>query len=163
MTDSHILKSDATSAPVMDWADLGLNERLRSMVEDRGWQPTPIQAAAFQDVSTDHDRVLIAPTGSGKTQAVMLPLVHRILEEGLPPLSAIYVTPLRALNRDVERRMAQFVEEAGLTVASRYGIRASRVEPAGQTPTTSAGDHPRDVPAVVHWSSPAPCWPMSGW
>lgn len=121
MTDSHILKSDATSAPVMDWADLGLNERLRSMVEDRGWQPTPIQAAAFKDVSTDHDRVLIAPTGSGKTQAVMLPLVHRILEEGLPPLSAIYVTPLRALNRDVERRMAQFVEEAGLTVASRHG------------------------------------------
>src|SRR5208282_196296 len=38
-----------------------------------------------------------------------------------PPISILYVTPLRALNRDLEHRLVALVEEVGLTAAVRHG------------------------------------------
>ena len=82
-----------------------LHPSLRSALEERGWEPTPVQEHALPEVAEGQDRLIIAPTGSGKTMAGILPLFHRCLSEDWPSLSILYITPLRARNRDVDRRL----------------------------------------------------------
>jgi len=98
-----------------------LHETLRNVLHQRDWVPTPIQAASVEDIVSGKDRILIAPTGSGKTLAGILPLFHRCLDEQWSGLSILYITPLRALNRDVDFRLSQIAEEVGLRVGTRHG------------------------------------------
>ena len=53
--------------------------------------------------------------------AGILPLFHRCLEEAWPSLSILYITPLRALNRDVDRRLRELATSVGLRVDVRHG------------------------------------------
>lgn len=98
-----------------------LHPLLTQALDEKGWQPTPIQELVLPEIIAGHDRVVIAPTGSGKTMAGILPLFHRCLVEGWPSLSILYITPLRALNRDVDRRLRELAEAVGLTVDVRHG------------------------------------------
>ena len=67
--------------------------------------------------------LLVAPTGSGKTEAAVLPvftmLAHQ--EHSIGTIRAIYITPLRALNNDVFRRIIQYAQSEGLRVEIRHG------------------------------------------
>ncbi|MFW9846469.1 MAG: DEAD/DEAH box helicase, partial [Candidatus Thorarchaeota archaeon] len=88
--------------------------------------PTPIQEKAIPAVmSTDGNMLLLAPTGSGKTEAALLPLLHRLQQlknqRELFGFYILYITPLRALNRDVFKRIESLCEHLGLTVAVRHG------------------------------------------
>ena len=69
-------------------------------------EPTLPQILAIPHVLAEENVLLIAPTGSGKTEAVLLPifskLIHREEKRGI---SVVYVTPLRALNRDMLKRL----------------------------------------------------------
>lgn len=98
-----------------------LDEKLQNFIAKRNWQPTPIQTSAIPDLMAGKDRLLIAPTGSGKTQSAILPIIHRCLTENWQPLSILYITPLRALNRDVDRRLQELAESVGLSVGVRHG------------------------------------------
>ena len=98
-----------------------LDEKLQKELEKRSWQPTPIQESAIPQIIAGNDRLLIAPTGSGKTLSAILPVINRCLVEQWEPLSILYVTPLRALNRDVDRRLQEIGESVGLRVGLRHG------------------------------------------
>ena len=98
-----------------------LHPQLQSFITERGWIPTPIQEAALPDLSEGKNRLLIAPTGSGKTLAAVLPLLHRCKVEEWDPLAILYITPLRALNRDVDRRLAELSEVLELRFGLRHG------------------------------------------
>ncbi len=67
------------------------------------------------------DVLVISPTGSGKTEAAMLPIFHNLLKEESPGIRCIYITPLRALNRDMLLRLEEFGRKIGLRVAVRHG------------------------------------------
>jgi ATP-dependent Lhr-like helicase len=69
---------------------------------------------------------LVAPTGSGKTEAAVIPvfslLSRTTASESLKgKIRVIYVTPLRALNNDVQRRIVKYAESEGLRVEIRHG------------------------------------------
>ena len=98
-----------------------LHPSLRTALDEKGWSATPVQENVIPDLVEGHDRVVVAPTGSGKTMAGILPLFHRCLTEGWPSLSILYITPLRALNRDVDRRLRELAAAVGLTVDVRHG------------------------------------------
>ncbi|MDP6885364.1 MAG: DEAD/DEAH box helicase [Candidatus Thalassarchaeaceae archaeon] len=98
-----------------------LHPRVRELVDERGWNLTPVQEAATTDLVAGKDRILVAPTGSGKTEAAVLPLASRALAEEWDGLSILYITPLRALNRDIDRRLAKLLEPLGLSVGLRHG------------------------------------------
>ena len=98
-----------------------LHPTLAKALDEKGWQATPVQENVIPDIVEGHDRLVIAPTGSGKTMAGILPLFHRCLTEGWSPLSILYITPLRALNRDVDRRLKELAESVGLRVDVRHG------------------------------------------
>jgi ATP-dependent Lhr-like helicase len=99
-----------------------LHRRLLDAVVRKGWtEPTEIQELALPLLHTSSDALLVSPTGTGKTEAALLPLLSRQLKDPSPPVSLLYITPLRALNRDLESRLVGLVEEVGLTAAVRHG------------------------------------------
>ena len=91
------------------------------LVKDLGWELTPIQKESMSGLLEGGHRLLLAPTGSGKTEAAVLPLASRALSEEWQGLSILYVTPLRALNRDIDRRLRAMLDPLGLTVGLRHG------------------------------------------
>ena len=115
-----------------------LHPRVRELVDERGWNLTPVQEAATADLVAGKDRILVAPTGSGKTEAAVLPLASRALAEEWDGLSILYITPLRALNRDIDRRLAKLLEPLGLSVGLRHGdtSQKERTKPVSYTHLT---------------------------
>ncbi|MGD0256469.1 MAG: DEAD/DEAH box helicase [Thermoplasmata archaeon] len=100
----------------------GIDPRLAEAVGRRGIRElSEIQRLAFPLLRGESDALLLSPTGTGKTEAALLPLLSRRLADPTPAISLLYVTPLRALNRDLEHRLVSLVEEVGLTAAVRHG------------------------------------------
>ena len=109
-----------------------LHPSLSKALDEKGWNATPVQERVIPDIMEGKDRLVIAPTGSGKTMAGILPLFHRCLSEEWPSLSMVYITPLRALNRDVDRRLRELAAAVGLRVDVRHGD-TSQAQRAKQT------------------------------
>lgn len=85
-------------------------------------QLTQIQIKAVPIIYQKKDTLVIAPTGSGKTECSVIPIFSHIKQSKKPgKIKAIYVTPLRALNRDVFRRIVRYAEKDGLTIEIRHG------------------------------------------
>ncbi|MCL5433577.1 MAG: DEAD/DEAH box helicase [Candidatus Marsarchaeota archaeon] len=84
---------------------------------------TAIQDAAIDTISNGYNCIVIAPTGSGKTEAVMLPLLNNLSNNwiNLGGINIIYITPLRALNRDMIKRIEWLCSELGISIAVRHG------------------------------------------
>jgi len=89
-------------------------------------KPTPIQEKAIPLLLEEKNNLLLlAPTGSGKTEAALLPLLNTLQQMSkdreLFGFYIIYITPLKALNRDVFKRIIELCEHLGLTADVRHG------------------------------------------
>ncbi len=103
-----------------------INPKLFEALKNRNLdKPTLAQSSAWPSINSGSHVLLIAPTGVGKTEAAMVPLFHRLLETDTKPITVVYVTPLRSLNRDMLRRLKDIGEELGITVAVRHGDTSS--------------------------------------
>jgi len=85
-------------------------------------QLTEIQKKAVPIIFQKHDSLVIAPTGSGKTECSVIPIFTEIKKsKKTGKIKALYITPLRALNRDVFRRITRYAQNDGLTIEIRHG------------------------------------------
>ncbi|MFL6362646.1 MAG: DEAD/DEAH box helicase, partial [Nitrososphaeraceae archaeon] len=85
---------------------------------------TAIQEKALPVITRKVNCLLVAPTGSGKTEAAVLPVFTMLSTDGRiykGKIRAIYVTPLRALNNDVLRRIIKYAESENLRIQIRHG------------------------------------------
>ena len=83
---------------------------------------TGIQNAAFKVLEAGENCVITAPTGSGKTEAAILPTFNKILKESdTNGIRALYITPLRALNRDLIKRLQVLAKELQISISVRHG------------------------------------------
>ena len=99
---------------------------LRREIERLGWEkPTEIQKLAIPLILSGSNALLIAPTGTGKTEAAVFPIFEQLLRlrsEGEPKgICFLYITPLRALNRDILRRLTEIGEHLDFNVQVRHG------------------------------------------
>lgn len=102
--------------------ELAVDPRVLEALEELGIRElTEPQEQAVPLIQEGKNLLLIAPTGIGKTEAAMVPILDAILRDRPSRMSCLYITPLRALNRDMLRRMAFFGEFLGLDVAVRHG------------------------------------------
>lgn len=83
------------------------------------WQPFPFQEKAWKAYLDGKSGLLNAPTGSGKTYALWIPCVLEFLrdhspEEVTPEVRVLWVTPLRALAKDIQRAMQEVCDDMDL-------------------------------------------------
>lgn len=91
--------------------------RTRGIVE-----PTDPQRDAIPKIAAGKNVLVVAPTGIGKTEAAMLPVFDALTkEQGGKGIRCLYITPLRALNRDMLKRMESLGADLGVTVDVRHG------------------------------------------
>ncbi|MFH8086550.1 MAG: DEAD/DEAH box helicase [Candidatus Aenigmatarchaeota archaeon] len=98
-----------------------LNPQLRKIIEKRFKQPTLPQKLAIPYILEGKNVLVIAPTGTGKTESCMLPLFHFLMEKKPKPISILYITPLKALNRDLLERLLWWCNEIGIEASVRHG------------------------------------------
>jgi len=81
-----------------------------------------LQEKAIKLILEGKDLLIVAPTGSGKTEAAVVPILHKILKDKDDAgFQLLYITPLRALNRDIVRRLSRITEKIGLSISVRHG------------------------------------------
>jgi len=80
-----------------------------------------MQIAAIALIREGSSSLIVAPTGSGKTEAALVPVLESLEASERGGIRALYVTPLRALNRDMVDRVQRLVAFTKLTVAVRHG------------------------------------------
>jgi len=108
----------------MTFTEFPLHERLQRAITAAGFQdPTPIQAAAIPVALTGRDLLGTAQTGTGKTAAFALPLLHRLLTRPAPARKtrALVLTPTRELAEQVREAIRQLGRHTNLRSATVYG------------------------------------------
>ncbi|MGD1860967.1 MAG: ligase-associated DNA damage response DEXH box helicase [Leptolyngbyaceae cyanobacterium] len=106
---------DTRLAPIIDW------------FSRQGWQPLGFQQQTWEAYLAGESGLIQVPTGSGKTYAaVMGPLAEMLVTPGVG-LQLLYITPLRALSRDIEQSIRRPVDEMDwkLQIESRTGDTSS--------------------------------------
>ncbi|ABN57182.1 MULTISPECIES: DEAD/DEAH box helicase [Methanoculleus] len=99
-----------------------LDPRVQEVVRKRGFTGfSAAQEQAIPRLLAGENLVLVAPTGTGKTESAMLPVFDRLLKTTGSGFKALYITPLRSLNRDILNRMEWWCRELGLSVGVRHG------------------------------------------
>ena len=96
-----------------------LAKPVRKALAELGFsKPTLPQVMAFPPLLAGKNALLIAPTGSGKTEAVLLPVFSKLIQQKkkLMGIAVVYITPLRALNRDMLKRLTFWSERLSVSV-----------------------------------------------
>ncbi len=112
------------SPEIAGFAGLGLDPRLLAGLTALGYEePTPIQVAAIPPLLAGRDLLAQAATGTGKTAAFALPLLHRLTPEAPPRdrVSALILVPTRELAMQVAEAVHRYGKVLGVRVLPIYG------------------------------------------
>lgn len=84
-------------------------------------EPTAIQKLSIEPILNGKNVILISKTGTGKTLATMLPIFDMWLKSKPKPISILYITPLKSLNRDLVEHLIHWGQELGMEITVRHG------------------------------------------
>lgn len=99
-----------------------LNKRVKSLIKERGFtRLTEPQEKAIPHILSGRNTIVIAPTGSGKTEAAFIPIFNLMLEKTGRPVRTIYITPLKSLNRDLIDRLMWWASRLDFSIVVRHG------------------------------------------
>ena len=118
--------ADAKDDTLTQFTDLGLAKPLLKALADEGYDvPTPIQAQAIPGVLSGKDLLGIAQTGTGKTAAFALPILHRLAENRKPAprrsARVLVLAPTRELASQIGESFKTYGRHMGVTVAVIFG------------------------------------------
>ena len=99
-----------------------------------------LQRLTIPEIVKGKNTLIVAPTGAGKTESAVIPVLNRILEikenTDSKGILTLYITPLRALNRDLLSRLYWWCENLNISIAVRHGdtpkserIKQSKIPP----------------------------------
>ena len=107
------------------------SEKLQKLIKEKGFiAPTLPQKMGIPEILKGTDVLILAPTGIGKTETALLPvldMIYKANSEKTPeasrtkPIAALYITPLKSLNRDLQERMFWWADKLDLMIDVRHG------------------------------------------
>lgn len=102
-----------------------LVDPVAKLVFEKGMMPlTEPQLIAIPEILRGNNVLVVAPTGMGKTEAAMLPILSMMLQGKVNVKSGVflvYITPLRALNRDLVERISWWASKLDFKLSVRHG------------------------------------------
>jgi ATP-dependent RNA helicase RhlE len=106
----------------MPFKSLGLHPQLVQATKRLQFtEPTPIQAEAIPAVLTGRDVIATAQTGTGKTAAFLLPIIHQLLGQPRGTPRVLIITPTRELAQQIESVCQGFIEGTPIRVGLVVG------------------------------------------
>ena len=106
----------------MPFSSFGLHPDLLRGVKELGFsRPTPIQTDAIPPAIEGRDVLACAMTGSGKTAAFLLPILHRLIARPRGRTRALVITPTRELAAQIEQHLSELAVHTPLSGAAIYG------------------------------------------
>lgn len=100
----------------------------QAWMSNRGWTPQAFQEQTWQAVESGQNGLLCAPTGTGKTYALLIPALFRARQCQQQGLKIIWISPVRALAREMESAALALLPE--LAPHFRVGMRTGDTSPA---------------------------------
>ena len=108
--------------PITSFADLGLREELVARLVELDYEePTPIQREAIPVLIEGWDLLGQAATGTGKTAAFALPLLHRLGDVPASRPTALILVPTRELAMQVQQAVSNYGRSLGVRVVAVFG------------------------------------------
>ena len=106
----------------MPFGSLKLHADLLRGIKELGFvKPTPIQADAIPPAMEGRDVLAAAATGSGKTAAFLLPILHRLIGTKRGTTRALIITPTRELAAQVVQELNELAVHTPITAAAVFG------------------------------------------
>jgi superfamily II DNA/RNA helicase len=107
---------------INNFNQFGFSEGVMQGLESIGFEtPTPIQTQIIPHVMAGHDVVGCAQTGTGKTAAYLLPILHRILEKRVEGINTIIIAPTRELAVQIAQQLEGFSYFLDISSLPVYG------------------------------------------
>ena len=107
---------------VVPFTSLHLHRDLLRGIKELGFlRPTPIQSDAIPPALAGRDLLACAQTGSGKTAAFLLPILHHLLEKKRGTTRALILTPTRELAAQILKELEELAVHTPLTAAAIFG------------------------------------------
>jgi len=106
----------------MNFNQFNLDSRLNTGIRQAGFQtPTPIQESAIPLALSGKDIIGTAQTGTGKTAAFVLPILHKLLKGPRNKTRALIVTPTRELAEQIHQTVVELGKGTNLRSITVYG------------------------------------------
>src|ERR1043166_2594438 len=103
----------------MSFSEFQLHHHLLKGVKELGFtRPTPIQADAIPAAMAGQDVLACAMTGSGKTAAFLLPILHQLIDKPRRPTRPLILTPTRELAAQIHEDLNQIATHPPITGAA---------------------------------------------
>jgi ATP-dependent RNA helicase RhlE len=102
--------------------DFNFNTALLDGLDAMGFEtPTPIQQQAIPVILETKDLIACAQTGTGKTAAYLLPIMHKISEEGHSKINTLIIAPTRELAQQIDQQVEGLAYFTGISSVPVYG------------------------------------------
>jgi len=113
-------EAHAPFVPIHQFADFEIDSRIKDNVIKKGYAaPTPIQDEAIPAILRGSDVVGIANTGTGKTGAFLIPLLHKVVSDRSKRV--LIIVPTRELAQQIEEEFQGFARGSGFRSVSVVG------------------------------------------
>lgn len=106
----------------MNFNSFNLNPVILANIKALGYEtPTPIQQQSMPSVMQGRDVMGLAQTGTGKTAAFALPIIHRLMHGPRNALRAVIIAPTRELAQQIHEAIQEFAATTRLRSVTLYG------------------------------------------
>ncbi|CAN5188841.1 DEAD/DEAH box helicase [soil metagenome] len=106
----------------MTFQDFNFDTKLQEGLESMGYaKPTPIQEQAIPVILENKDVIACAQTGTGKTAAYILPVLHKIIHTDHRHLNTLIIAPTRELAQQIDQQIEGFAYFTGVSSIPVYG------------------------------------------
>ncbi|MFA9289408.1 MAG: DEAD/DEAH box helicase [Weeksellaceae bacterium] len=117
---AEFVATDPVAPSTASFQDFAIDTRIKQNIARRGYTtPTPIQESAIPHILEGKDIIGIANTGTGKTAAFLLPLLHKVLLNRKERI--LIVVPTRELATQIRDELRKFTDTLGIYSAVCIG------------------------------------------